>query len=332
MMQKSIHHAVARIKIIEDRLIGRDRINRMIESHTPEDAFRVLQDGGYGAAATVDMPRDFEQMIAAEFAGLKALMDEISPDSELTDVLLMRYDYKNAKALLKMRMSSVDDDAAIADSGRIPARELREMVFSQDTFGLPAHLAQAIEKAEMQIAIDPVPYKIDNIIDKAYIDWAVTSAKRKKSKFLTELFIEWIDMNNVLSLLRVRQMDADINHLQDALLDDGLLPLEMVLDAYALSDELVGMHFRDTPYGFHLENEIEKAIRQKRAWQFEHYIENLFIACAKKQKKKIFGMDPIISYIVAKENEATAVRMVMTGKLNDIDIDQIRGRLRDLYA
>ncbi len=51
-------------------------------------------------------------MIAYEMKELGELMQEISPDEELTDVLLMRYDYMNAKAYLKMRMSSIDDEEA----------------------------------------------------------------------------------------------------------------------------------------------------------------------------------------------------------------------------
>ena len=332
MPVKSTHHAVARIKILEDRLVGKERINRMIDANGANEAFRVLQDGGYGAAATIESPRDFENMIAVEMKLLRELMNEISPDEELTDVLLMRYDYKNAKAYLKMRMCSLDDDAAITDAGKVPARELREMVFQQDTYGLPKHLSDAIDETEKQIAIDPNPNKADNIMDKRYISWAAKTAIDKKNDFLIELTTSWIDMNNVLSLLRVRQMDADVALLKDAMLDGGTLEKKMIIDAYSLNDEMLAQRFRYTKYGYNLVDAIEQAIEHKRAWSFERFIENMFIECAKEQKMKMFGMDPIIAYIVAKENEATAIRMVMTGKLNKLNADQIRGRLRELYA
>ena len=332
MSVKSTHHAVARIKILEDKLVGKERINRMIEANTVEESFRVLQDSGYGVASNANLPRDFEKMIAHEMKGLGELMNEISPDEELTDVLLMRYDYMNAKAYLKMRMGSVDNEQAVNDTGKIPARELHEMVFSHDTYGLPKHLADAIESAENQIAIDPNPTKVDNIIDKSYIKWAVETAKCKKNDFLIKLFTQWVDMNNILSLLRIRQMDADVSLLKEVILEGGVLDRQIIIDAYSLSDELVSQKFRNTPYGHHLVGEIDKAIENKRAWGFERYIENLFIERAKDQKKKMFGMDPIVAFIVAKENEATAIRMVMTGKLNNLSADQIRGRLRELYA
>ncbi|MCK5128997.1 MAG: V-type ATPase subunit [Clostridiales bacterium] len=329
---KSTHHAVARIKILEDQIVGKDRINRMIEANDADEAFKNLQDSGYGAAAIVESPRDFENMISIELKQLRELMGEISPDEELTDILLMRYDYKNSKAYLKMRMCSLDDDAAVTDAGKIPPRELREMVFQQDTYGLPKHLSDAIDETERQIAIDPNPNKADNIMDRRYISWAIKTAKSKKNEFLISLITAWVDMNNILSLLRVRQMDADVVLLKDALLDGGTLEHKMIIDAYALNDELLSQRFRHTPYGHQLVSAMDQAIEQKRAWTFERFIENMFIAYAKEQKKKVFGMDPIIAYIVAKENEATAIRMVMTGKLNKLDADQIRGRLRELYA
>ena len=127
-------------------------------------------------------------------------------------------------------------------------------------------------------------------------------------------------------------MEADVALLKDVLLDGGVLDNQVIIDAYSLSDEMVAQKFRNTPYGHHLVSEIDKAIEHKRAWGFERYIENVFIECAKDQKRKIFGLDPIVAFIVAKENEATAIRMVMTGKLNKLSADQIRGRLRELYA
>ncbi len=329
MAHKSTHHALARIKILEGRLIDRDRINRMIEAVSVIEALRALSESGYGAAVEIKSPREFEKMIAAEMRDLRQLINEISPDEELTDILLMRYDYKNAKAYLKMQMNSSDIDAAITDTGKVPARELREMVYQKDTYGLPKHLSEAISEAENQIAVEANPSKVDNIMDRRYITWAVETAKSKKNDFMIKLFTTMVDLNNILSLLRVRQMDADISLLKDVLFEGGTINKEFIMDAYTLNDDMLTVRFKYTQYGHRLVSAIEKAVENKRAWSFEHFTENMLIECAKEQKHKVFGIEPIIAYIIAKENEATAIRMVMTGKINKLDADQIRGRLRE---
>lgn len=332
MSYKSPHYAVSRVKILEGRLIDKDRINRMIESDNAKEAFRILTESGYGAAADAKEPRDFERLIDSELTSLGKFVEEVSVDPEVTDVLLMRTDYKNAKAYLKMRMMSADVEEAVSEAGKVSSKELREMVFQMDTYGLPKHLSDAITQAEKQIAIEHDPTKIDNIMDKAYTGWAIETAKKKNNEFLTELFICWADMNNILSLLRVREMKADINFLRDALLDGGEISHEYILDAYTLNDDMLPVKFKHTRYGHELINAIEKALELKKAWNFEHYIENMFIHLAKLQKLKVFGIDPLLGYIVGKQAEATAVRMVMTGKINKMRADDIRERLRDLYV
>ena len=332
MGYKSSNYAVSRVKILEGRLIDKDRINRMIEADSAKEAYRILTESGYGAAADASEPRDFERLIDRELEGLGKFVEEISVDTELTDVLLMRTDYKNAKAYLKMRVMSSDVPEAVSDAGKVPSVELREMVYQMDTYGLPGHLSDAIAEAERQIAIDPSPGKIDDIMDKAYTKWAAETAKRKKNAFLTELLTCWADMNNILSLLRVREMRADTNFLRESLLEGGEISHEYILDAYTLNDDMLPLKFKHTRYGHELINAIEKALELKKAWNFEHYIENMFIALARKQRLKVFGIDPLLGYIIGKQAEATAVRMVMTGKINKMRADDIRERLRDLYV
>ena len=48
--------------------------------------------------------------------------------------------------------------------------------------------------------------------------------------------------------------------------------------------------------------------------------------------EEIDGEEPVIAYQAAVENEITAVRMILTGRLAGIAPGVIRERLRDLYA
>ena len=45
-----------------------------------------------------------------------------------------------------------------------------------------------------------------------------------------------------------------------------------------------------------------------------------------------YGEEPAVAYLAAVENEITAVRMILTGRLAGIAPNVIRERLRDLYA
>lgn len=52
----------------------------------------------------------------------------------------------------------------------------------------------------------------------------------------------------------------------------------------------------------------------------------------KSAKYVALTLEPLIAYIYAKETEIKTVRIIMTSKINDIDSDTIKERLREAYV
>ena len=52
----------------------------------------------------------------------------------------------------------------------------------------------------------------------------------------------------------------------------------------------------------------------------------------KPQKWEPFGIGPVVAYIIARQNEIKAVRMILSAKINDLSEDMIKERLRDMYV
>ena len=66
--------------------------------------------------------------------------------------------------------------------------------------------------------------------------------------------------------------------------------------------------------------------------KFELACDNAVNAYLAEAKLVGYGEEPVIAYQAAVENEITAVRMILTGRLAGIAPGVIRERLRDLYA
>ena len=45
-----------------------------------------------------------------------------------------------------------------------------------------------------------------------------------------------------------------------------------------------------------------------------------------------FGISPLIAYILARETEIKAVRIILSGKHNNLPQETIRERLREMYV
>ncbi len=260
------------------------------------------------------------------------MINKITPDEALSDIFLYKYDYQNAKAYLKMKISGRDEDNAVTDAGKLDAKELREMVFEQDTKGLPEHLAKAINDVLKQIAVGITPQQVDTIMDTAYTKWCQGVAKEGNSRFLKEYILTKIDLSNILMMLRVRRMEADFEFLHESFVQGGSIEFSVFQKAYKQTDEAVPKYFKNTKYGRKLEKSIEEAIQSKHTWVFGKYLDNMLTKIMSEYSRDIFKVEPVIAYLIKKENEATVIRMIMTGKLNNIPADTIKERLREIYV
>lgn len=55
-------------------------------------------------------------------------------------------------------------------------------------------------------------------------------------------------------------------------------------------------------------------------------------AYMQQAKYVAFAEQPLLGYVSAKDNEFTAIRIIMTGRLADLPADVIRERLRNAYV
>ena len=65
---------------------------------------------------------------------------------------------------------------------------------------------------------------------------------------------------------------------------------------------------------------------------FERWCDNQLIETIKPQKYNPFTAGPLVAYILAKENEIKTVRIILTARLNGLEEEQIRERIREMYV
>lgn len=329
MPQPSYPYAAGRVRALEGRLLTAERLNRMLDAGSAEDAFRLLRDTGYGVSAGTEDPRRYEELITAELMYTERLVDEISPDTRLTDVFLMRSDYHNAKAFLKMRQTSGDEQAALTPLGKVDNKELEEAVFEQEYTGLPEHLARAITAVDAAVQLRPDPRTVDTVMDRAWYEWALSSVR--SSRFLTGYLTAFADLNNLSSLIRARINGLTPGFFRETLLPGGTIPQTTLSDIYAASGDLPAHRIDTRAYGPRCAQALQSALAG-RAWEFEKFRDNYLTQYVLSRRWEHFSIEPVVAFLLAKEAEARAVRLIMVGKLNGVPGDALGERLRELYA
>ena len=106
-----------RVRAMENRLLTRERMERMIEARTSEEAAKVLTECGYGELSNVTASGLDEVLAQARDAVYKDMRSSV-PDHNLIDVFQMKYDYHNAKVLLKAEAMGLEESRLLSSGGR----------------------------------------------------------------------------------------------------------------------------------------------------------------------------------------------------------------------
>lgn len=114
----------ARVRAMETTLLTAERMERLLEARSDEEVSKLLQDCGY---PELDAARP-EAMDAALSQAREELLTDLgdgAPDPRYIDIFKLKYDYHNAKAILKAAAMGTSPDRMLMDMGRIGAAELK---------------------------------------------------------------------------------------------------------------------------------------------------------------------------------------------------------------
>ena len=79
-------------------------------------------------------------------------------------------------------------------------------------------------------------------------------------------------------------------------------------------------------------DEVVQGLITGSTWQLERTTDNRLMELARRGKADIFTIGPILGFLLAREAEAKAIRLIMVGKLNRLPQEKIRERLREMYV
>ena len=312
----------------EKNLLTAARMERMIDAPNAEEAGKVLQEIGYGEFSA-ESDRELSAALAAEREKLFADLYRFVPDRAVVDVFKVKYDYHNIKALLKAQAMNLSGAHLLVDAGRVGVDRLEKAVTDGAYDLLPEALAKAAREAAEVISTTGDPQLGDFVLDRAYYAEMLAAAKQTRNTFLESYVRATIDAANLRSAVRTLRMKKGGDFLKKVLFEGGSVKTDSILSA-ALGGNLEEP-FRSTELRAAAELGAEAAAGGSLT-KFEKVCDDAVTAVAAKAKSVPFGVEAVIGYLVAKEIEFTAVRIIMSSRMAGITGDTIRERLREAYV
>ena len=325
--------AVSRIWVLETRLLDKPKVERMIEAPSASEVLRILNETEYSnVSANIKRPEDYEEILTAELKRVYDLVYEISPVKEVVKIMSLKYDYHNAKVLLKGKVLGKDLSSMLIKLGDLDLQEIKRKIDGDNLKSLNGTLGKGVQEAMKAFEETKDPQKIDIIIDKYMYKELVEIKKSLNYKFIDNLVKAMIDTTNIRTLLRIKKQNKGREFAEEVIVDGGAIDSSKLVALLNESPENIMSKLQSTIYSDLIKEGFEGYIATESASLLEKLSDNYIMELMKSSKLVTFGPEKILSYIYAKETEIKVIRIIMVGKLNNIAEEVIRERLRDIYA
>lgn len=333
MDKMNFTQAVARLRVLETRLLNKVKIERMIDSTSADDVLKILQETEYASLmVNVKRAEDYNILLKEELNRVYSLMYKVSPHSVIVDIMSLKYDYHNIKVMLKSRALAKDFSHMLIPSGTVDIEKLKGYMATEEYRDLNPNMREAILQAEKVYNDIKDPQKIDTILDGyMYIDM-LQRAKEVKNDFIIDYVKRNIDFSNIKSVIRLKKQQKDLNFLKEVILTGGDIDRDVLIKVFNEPIENMASKFASSRYGEVVTQGMEEYIKTDKLSSLEKFSENYIMKNLKAAKYVTFGPEPIFAYIIAKETEIKIIRIIMVGKLNNVDTAIIRERVREVYA
>ena len=328
-MAESLINSIARLRVIEKRLLSKEFIGRLLSAHSYEECLRMLQEAGWGQAEE-GQGDEIELMTRAKLGETYSLVEELMPKRfmEVCEVFRMRHDLTNIKLLYKLRLLGAELEGARLDEGGVlDGEKLRASIKRGDYSMLPKELKNALEELDVSTYHGADPQQVSCRIDSAFMEYA----QGVKSPFVREYFGALADFTNVIAVLRrlpescllpggeySKEELASFAEALENSPETAQGALKSPLETSALKERV-----RDA-YGEYAKTGHTAAIERAR----DEYLMEL----ASRNRSDIDSPAPIAAYMLAREREAEVIRLILTAKRSGIPASAIEERSVEVYG
>ncbi len=324
-MAESLVNSIARLRVIEKRLLTSEHMARISAAQSYEDALRILREAGYGQNTDAEVSAaddELEQMIARELAAAYSTVDELMPERfrGVTDAFRMRHDVINIKLLYKLRLLKQSAEDAQLDLGGIyEGEKLKKAIASGDYAFLPKQLGSELERLDVDTYYGADPRAVSVAIDNAYAEYGMAHP----NAFVRKYFRALADFDNILTIIR---------GCADGFMPEGEITraeLEKMSARFAsepakLCDMIAD--YSHPPVRRAVREAYELYLKTGSASAFEGARDEYLIKLASEGKADIDSPAPIVGYLLAREREAAVVRLILTAKRSGIPMNNVKER------
>ncbi|MFH1861131.1 MAG: V-type ATPase subunit [bacterium] len=344
MIDTRYAYAVARVRALENYLLDRPAVERLISAEDGTRILSILQNTEYAESfKDAENPFDFEDGLSNELNKVLSFLAALSPEQHYIHLLRIPHDFYNLKILLETKYSGEPVDEPFSMLGLIPLENLQAMI--EGKWGnAPEYLKEASQQVIMEMEERGSPsgggntsgggstsgnrevFQISQTIDKVMWQYLTSEARKSKNIFLITYYQKQIDIINIHTFLRLTHAQVEADYLRQMLFDGGSISKDFFLKLFNKSWDIFS-EIKD-----YQDLVMDGWAEERLFWKYEVVSDNHILNYLKQANLIFFGPEPLIRYYFLKEMETNLLRIIFVAKLNHLSEDKIRMRLRANYV
>lgn len=321
-MKEQYTYAVARVRAAENSLLSMKDLEQVLSAKDEKEAFLMLQDKGFSGSGSY---KNVETLLFEENEKTINFISELKIDKKEFSIFYIQDDYHNLKAAIKCVHSGFRDKVFVPEKN-VSLDVILTAVKERKFDILPENMQRVAEEALDVLLKTGDGQKADMIIDKAALLEIKALGEKSDNDLIKEYAKLFVSLSDIKIAARSAIMNKSYEFIKAAVIDTEDVNTDQLCRAASDGyDELLS-YLSSTKF-----EKAADALRQSFS-QFEKWCDNSVMSLIKTQKANPFTIGPVAAYFLARDIEIKAVRIVLSGVINKLDINSVKERLRDLYV
>ncbi len=332
--QEEYGYACARVRELEKSLLSQELLEKMVESINLENAMKILAESNideyvFNNSNNID---DIDEYLENILKKTINLIDEIAPYPYLFQLLNWKYDFHNLKVLLKAKMLAKKEMFPIYEIGNINQDILKSAVFEGKYQSVPMKIERFIKQSVEEYMKSEDIQLIEILLDKGYYEILFNQIDDINQPFLFYYYKTEVDLLNIIIACRSKIRDIKKSKLPEILIKYGNFSPQKMITIYDNSVHSWPNYFNKSEYASLVENGIKYWQEEKSLVELERLVDNYLLNLLKIGKYNTFGLESVIAYYYAKENDIKNIRIILNGKRHLLPKKIIRKIIREAYV
>jgi len=314
----------AQVRVLELQMLSQATLLDMADAESFQIALGLLAASEYALLQGSKSFTEIENILRARRSEVRELFAILCIDEPIVELFKTRDDFANMRLAVRRTLTEKQLRNDYGDEGNVSPEVFKE-VFEEENYNLlPGYMAEAVEQAVLAYYQNKDIRRIDYAIDRAQAEYNLKKARQLESVFLLGLFRIQIDLTNIRTMLRLKFTESEYT---EVFLEGGYIELERLRNGLDMDYEALGSLFFVTPYCEIVQTGAGYLASDKSFLRVEQQCEEFLTGFLKTTIQITAGPQPIIAYLLMKENEIRTVRLILTAKKNYLDTKLILDRI-----